>query len=297
MERTTETRNPDTMNLDQMTSLEIVRAMHRRDVRALEAVGGALERIAGAVDRIAERMGRGGRLIFVGAGSGGRMAKLDAIECPPTFGVPPTLVFALVAGGDAAMLGSVEGAEDDADAARRDIAQAGVTEADAVVGVAASGSTPYTVAAMQEARARGAFTVGLAGNHPSPLTEATEWPIPVVSGPEVLTGSTRLSAGTVQKVVLNMLSTAVMTRLGHVYGNLMVGVQATNVKLHGRAVRIVCGATGADEKTARAWLEAAGWHVKTAVVMGLTGLDAAAARARLEAAGGFVRRAVERKED
>lgn len=291
MNRLTETRNPATMNLDQMSSLEIVRAMHQEDLRALEAVGGALERIAGAVDRIAARMGRGGRLIYVGAGTGGRTARLDTIECTPTFGVPPTQVFALVAGGDAAMLGSVEGAEDDAEAARRDVAAAGVTANDSVVGVAASGSTPYTVAAVQEARARGAFTVGLAANHPSPLTEAAEWPLPILSGPEALTGSTRLKAGTVQKVVLNMISTAVMARLGHVYGNLMVGVQATNAKLRERAARIVCEATGADDATARAWLEAAGWRVKVAVVMGLTGLNAEAAQARLEAAGGFVRRA------
>ncbi|GAB4442602.1 MAG: N-acetylmuramic acid 6-phosphate etherase [Anaerolineae bacterium] len=281
------------MDLDRMTSLEIVQAMHRQDLRAMEAVGGALTLIAGAADRVAERMGRGGRLIYVGAGSAGRAAMLDAIECPPTFGVAPTLVVALVAGGNAAMVGAVEGAEDDAEAGRQAIADAGVTEVDSVVGVAASGSTPYTVAAVEAARARGAFTVGLANNHPSPLTEAAAWPIPIVVGPEALTGSTRLSAGTAQKVALNMLSTAVMVRLGHVYSNLMVGVRATNVKLHGRAVRIVREATGADEATARAWLEAAGWHVKTAVVMGLAGLDADAARARLEATGGFVRRAVE----
>ena len=294
MSRLTEARNPHTMNLDQMSSLEIVRAMNHEDLRAMQAVSDALEGIAGAVDRIAARMARGGRLIYVGAGTAGRLGVLDAAECPPTFGVPPAQVVALLAGGESAVTGAVEGAEDDREAGRRALQEAGVSALDAVVGIAASGSTPFTVAAVEEARARGAFTVGLANNHPSPLTEAAEWPIAVVAGAEVLTGSTRLKAGTVQKVVLNMLSTAVMARLGHVYGNLMVGVQPTNAKLRERAIRLLQEATGADAATARAWLEAAGWHVKTALVMGLAGVSADEARARLEAAGGHARRAIGR---
>lgn len=288
----TEDRNPQSMNLDLMGSLEIVRVMNEQDAHVVEVVGEQAELIAGAVDRIAERMARGGRMIYVGAGSSGRMGVLDASECPPTFGVSPDRVIGLLAGGDYALRNSLEGAEDDAGKGREEIEALGVGPDDSVVGIAASGRTPYTLAAIEEARARGAFTVAVVCNHPSPMAEAAEWAIPLVVGPEVLTGSTRLKAGTAQKLVLNMLSTVVMVRLGYVYGNLMAGVQPNNEKLRGRAVRIVQEATGADESAARGWLEAADWHVRTALVMGLAGVDAETASARLEASGGHVRRAL-----
>ncbi|MBN1284685.1 MAG: N-acetylmuramic acid 6-phosphate etherase [Anaerolineae bacterium] len=288
----TEERNPQSMDLDLMSSLDIVRVMNAQDTHAVAVVGGACEQIAGAADRIAVRMARGGRLIYIGAGTSGRLGVLDASECPPTFGVAPDRVIGVLAGGDYALRHSVEGAEDDRNRGRAEIAELAAGPDDSVVGIAASGHTPYTIAAIEEARARGAFTVSIACNHPSPLADAAEWPIPLVVGPEVLTGSTRLKAGTAQKMALNMLSTVVMVRLGYVYGNLMAGVQPTNEKLRGRAVRIVQMATGANAATAHGWLSAAGWHVRVALVMGLAGVDADTAAARLEAAGGHVRRAV-----
>jgi N-acetylmuramic acid 6-phosphate etherase len=289
----TEDRNLQSANLDLMTSLQIVELMNAEDARVVEVVAGATRRIAGAVERIAARMAQGGRLIYVGAGTSGRLGVLDAAECVPTFGVSPDRVRGVLAGGEAALLTSVEGAEDDRDAGRAVIETLDVTADDAVVGIAASGRTPYTIAAVEAARARGAFTVSVVCNHPSPLASAAEWEIALPVGPEALTGSTRLKAGTAQKMVLNMISTAVMVQFGHVYSNLMAGVQVVNEKLRGRAVRIVQQATGADPETAQGWLDAAGWNVKIALVMGLAGVGAAEASARLDAAGGRVRRAVE----
>ncbi len=290
----TEERNPTSTELDMMSSADIVRMMNAEDAHVVEVVRGMTDRIAGAAEKIAERMARGGRLIYVGAGTSGRLGVLDASECPPTFGVAPERVVGLIAGGDVALRFAVEGAEDDRALGRADIAALDVGADDAVVGIAASGRTPYTIAAVEEARAHGAFTVALVCNHPSALADAAEWAIPLVVGPELLTGSTRMKAGTAQKMVLNMLSTITMIRRGYVYGNLMAGVQPTNAKLRARALRIVQEATGADETQARAWLEAADQNVKTALVMGLAGVDAEEARARLDAVGGHVRHALDK---
>lgn len=285
----TEQQNPRTVNLDQMTPLEIVRAMNDEDATVAHAVAQALPQIATAVGAITARMRRGGRLIYIGAGTSGRLGVLDAVECVPTFGVPPELVVGIIAGGERAFMRAVEGAEDDADGGRRDLAAHNVNALDAVVGIAASGSTPYVLGALEYANAVGALTVGLACNKEAPVTQRSEIGIEVVVGPEVLTGSTRLKAGTAQKMVLNMLSTAVMVGLGKVYGNLMVDVQITNAKLAARARRIVMQISGADEAAAEAALRAADGHAKTAIVMLMRAVDAQQARELLTAHNGHLR--------
>jgi N-acetylmuramic acid 6-phosphate etherase len=244
------------------------------------------------VTRIAEALGRGGRLLYVGAGTSGRIAALDAAECPPTFGTNPEMVQAVLAGGPKAMADAVEGAEDDAAAGAREIDVRGVSPADVVIGIAASGETPFTIAAVRRARERGAWTAGVACNAGSSLEAACDLAIIPVVGPEVVGGSTRLKAGTAQKLVLNMLSTLVMVRLGKVYGNLMVDLRATNAKLRRRAARIVAAAADAAEDQADAALGRAGGRVPVAIVMLRLGLDARAANDRLDRAGGSLRRAL-----
>ncbi len=290
----TEQRNPATGEIDQLPTLAILRLMNREDAGVAGAVGQSLEPIARAVDAVVERLSRGGRLIYMGAGTSGRLAVLDASECPPTFGVPPEMVQALIAGGERALRRAAEGAEDDREAGRADLAQLGAGALDAVVGIAASGATPYVLGAMAEARQRGAVTIGLSNNPDSPLSQAVDMPIVVVTGPEVITGSTRLKAGTAQKMVLNMISTAAMIRLGKTYGNLMVDLQATNDKLRRRAQWLVAEATGVSPDEAGRLLGACGGEVKTAIVVQLLGIDAATARARLQACGGRVREALYR---
>jgi len=290
----TEARNPASMDLDRLDSLGIVTLMNREDARVAEAVRAELPKIARAVDIIAERLARGGRLLYFGAGTSGRLGVLDASECPPTFSASPEQVHGFIAGGPAAITRSIEGAEDDLEAgmaAAQDEARIGPL--DVAVGIAASGRTPWVIGALRAARAAGAATIGLVNNPATPIHDEVDVCIAPVTGPEVLTGSTRLKAGTAQKMVLNMLSTASMVRLGKAYSNLMVDVQPSNSKLRARAVRILQAGADVDEARARALLETSGWEVKTALVMALTEVDAEEARRRLWAAGGHVRRALE----
>jgi N-acetylmuramic acid 6-phosphate etherase len=289
----TEQENPRTSRLDQLSSLEVVRLMNEEDARVAAAVERVLPDVARAVDGIVERLKSGGRLFYVGTGTSGRLGVLDAAECPPTFGVAPDLVQGIIAGGYEACYRAVEASEDDREAGGRDLAARGAGGRDAVVGIAASGRTPYTVGAIEHARSIGAFTAGITCVPESPLAQACEVPIVPVVGPEVVTGSTRLKAGTAQKMVLNMLSTATMVRLGYVSGNRMSNLQTRNAKLRERAVRIIMAEIGADEETARRTLAAAGGSVQTAIVMGQTGAAREAAERALKQAGNVVRRAVE----
>ncbi len=288
----TEARNPATENIDMLPTLDMVRLINSQDAQVPEAITAELPRIAGAIGRIAERMCLGGRLIYVGAGTSGRLGVLDAAECTPTFSTSPDLVVALIAGGERAITHSVEGAEDDAEAGAREVAALNVSERDSVVGIAASGRTPYVIGGMAEARKRGALVVSLTCNRPSPMEDLADVSIAPLTGPEVLTGSTRLKAGTAQKLVLNMLSTGVMIRLGKTFGNLMVNVQATNAKLQARARRIVEEACGITTDEAAARLDACDGQVKPAIVSTLAGVTPDEARRRLDAAGGVVRRAL-----
>jgi N-acetylmuramic acid 6-phosphate etherase len=284
----TEAPNPRTRDLDLMETDVLVGLLAREHQAAMEAVIGATPAIARAVDAIVARLRAGGRLHYVGAGTSGRIATLDAAECPPTFGTPPAFVVAHVAGGDEALLRAVEGAEDDADAGAA-VARAEVAAADAVVGISASGGAPYVVAALRVARELGALTVAVTSVAESALGAAAELAIVVDTGAEAIAGSTRLKGGTAQKLVLNAISTASMIRLGRVYDNLMVDVVATNAKLHARALRLVQQLGRVDAARAHALLAAAGGKVKVAVVMQRRGVEAAQAQALLERSGGFLR--------
>ena len=290
--RRTEQRNPASKNLDRMTALEIVRLMNREDRKVAAAVGRELPAIARAVDAIVDAIRKGGRLIYVGAGSSGRMGVLDAAECPPTFGTSPKVVVALIAGGRRAITRAVEGAEDSERNGERDLRAKKLTRNDVVVGIAASGTTPYVVGALKYARARGATTVAVTSNLRMPVGRLAKIVIAPEVGPEVLTGSTRLKAGTSQKMVLNMLSTAVMARLGHVYENLMIDVMLTNEKLAERALRILAEASGKRVSAAEHALRAGGHDLRVGLVMLKRGIGAAEARKKLKAAGGGLRRAM-----
>jgi N-acetylmuramic acid 6-phosphate etherase len=276
----TEERNPRSLDLDLLSSLDIARLINSEDHFVTQAISTALPAIAGAIDAIAARLSQGGRLFYVGSGTSGRLGVLDAVECPPTFGVPPDLIQGVLAGGYAACHSAVEAAEDDPARGEADLRERCLTASDAVVGIAASGVTPYTIGALRWARQTGALTVSLACNPGAPLSGEAEIAIEVETGPEVLTGSTRMKAGTAQKMVLNMLSTGVMVRLGHVYGNLMVNVQPKNRKLRQRAVAIIREMTSASEEQARAALEESG-EIKVAAVMLRRGCSAEEARRRL----------------
>jgi N-acetylmuramic acid 6-phosphate etherase len=289
----TEKRNPATDAIDRMSALEIARVMNAEDATVAGAVGRELPQIAAAIEGITARLRQGGRLLYMGAGTSGRLGVLDASECPPTFNTPPELVVGWIAGGPGALTRSIEGAEDSAEAGRTDASRLGITSADALVGIAASGRTPYVLGAVAYARERGALTVGLACNSGTPLAQAVDIMIAPVVGPEVVSGSTRLKAGTAQKMVLNMLSTGAMILLGKTYGNLMVDMQPTNGKLRRRAVAIVAQATGLPDTEAEALLRAAHDEVKTAIVAALAGVAPTEARERLVAAGGVVRAALE----
>jgi N-acetylmuramic acid 6-phosphate etherase len=290
--RLTELRNPASRNLDRMTALQIVRLMNREDRKVAEAVGRELPAIARAVDGIVARMQAGGRLIYVGAGSSGRIAVVDASECPPTFGTSPGLVRALIAGGKKAMTGPVEGAEDSKPNAVRDLKRLKLRAADTVVGIAASGSTPYVLAAVAFAKKRKALTVGISANRNSPLGKTAAIAITPQVGPEVLTGSTRLKAGTSQKMVLNMLSTAVMVRLGHGYDNLMIDLALTNQKLRHRVKRILMESSGKDLSAVEHALRQSEHNLRLALVMLKRGLTAEKAKRQLAAAKGDLRRAL-----
>ncbi|WP_199180913.1 N-acetylmuramic acid 6-phosphate etherase [Cryobacterium sp. M23] len=288
----TETANDRTTDLDTMSVADLLTVMNQEDRTVPVAVAAALPAIENAVNAIVGARRRGGRLIYLGAGTSGRLGVLDAVECPPTFGTDPGEVLGLIAGGERAFLQAVEGAEDDPDLAVNDLRAVGLTVADVVVGIAASGRTPYVIGGLDHARSVGAATVSVACNLGAEISRHADVAIEVDTGPEVLTGSTRLKAGSAQKLVCNMLSTASMIRTGKVFHNLMVDVQPTNAKLVDRARRIVTDATGADPDTAAAAIDQAGGHAKTAVVMLLTDTDFPTATARLEQAHGDVRTAI-----
>ncbi len=288
----TEERNPLTSHIDTLPTLDMLTLINAEDQKVALAVRDELPNIASAVDAITVRMQRGGRLIYIGAGTSGRLGVLDASECPPTFGTLPELVVGLIAGGPAALMESVEGAEDDQELGETEVAELAINENDSVIGIAASGRTPYAIGGLLEARKRGALTVSIACNRPSPLEELAEIAIAPLVGPEVVSGSTRLKAGTAQKMVLNMISTAVMIRLGKIYSNLMVDVQPTNAKLRQRARRIVAEATGLELHKATEILSACNGEVKTAIVAVLAGISPELARARLHETGGYVRKAI-----
>ncbi|MFE7778660.1 N-acetylmuramic acid 6-phosphate etherase [Streptomyces sp. NPDC057445] len=289
---TTEAFRPELAEIDRLPTVDIARIMNGEDSSVPGAVAAQLPLIAAAIDATAERMARGGRLIYAGAGTAGRLGVLDASECPPTFNTGPDEVVGLIAGGPTALVHAVEGAEDSRELAAQDLDGVGLTADDTVVGISASGRTPYAVGAVEHARAVGALTVGLSCNPESELAAAAEHGIEVVVGPELLTGSTRLKAGTAQKLVLNMISTITMIRLGKTYGNLMVDVRASNEKLHARSRRIVSLATGAPDEAIEAALTAAEGEVKTAILMLLADLDAPTAVARLDKAKGHLREAL-----
>ncbi|WP_107851217.1 N-acetylmuramic acid 6-phosphate etherase [Oceanimonas marisflavi] len=287
-----ESRNPDTLDIDTLSALDMVTLINRQDKGVPEAVEKVLPAIAAAVDMIETALRAGGRLIYTGAGTSGRLGVLDASECPPTFSVSHGLVLGLIAGGEAAMFRAQEGAEDNKQQGEQDLRDIGLTNKDVVVGIAASGRTPYVIGGLRYARELGAGTVALACNAGSAIGREADIAIEPEVGPEVITGSTRLKAGTAQKLVLNMLSTAAMVRLGKVYQNLMVDLHASNQKLEARAIRIVMQATGENESTAAQALAAADNEVKLAILMLLTGLSKTEARNRLAQGQGVLRRAL-----
>ena len=287
----TEARNPATANLDQLGTLDLVKTMHAADRDVLTAVDQELPHIAQAVDAIVARLDNGGRLFYLGAGTSGRLGVLDASECPPTYNTPPELVQGLIAGGDTALRRSVERAEDDATQGERDLEAQNFSAKDALVGIAASGRTPYVLGGIDYARKLGAATIGLSCVPGSQLAQHAEIAITPAVGPEVVTGSTRMKAGTATKLVLNMLSTASLVRLGYVYGNLMVNVQPTNVKLRDRAARIITTLTDLPHDEATALLDQAG-SVKTAIVMQRFNLSRADAEKKLAQTKGRLRTAL-----
>lgn len=289
---TTETRNPRTTAIDQIPAKDIITMILEEDRAVVPAVAAEAPKIAKLAEVVADRLRVGGRLIYAGAGTSGRLGALDAAECPPTFGTDPTQIVALIAGGEGAMTRSIEGAEDDPAGGANDIAELETGAKDVVVGIAASGRTPYVLGAVEEAKRREAFVAGLACTRPSPLEEAVALMIAPTVGSEVITGSTRMKAGTAQKLILNTLTTTVMVLLGKTYGNLMVDVQPTNEKLRYRAVRIVAMAADIEESHAAELLDRAGGQPKVAIVMALAGMDAETARTRLTQAGGRVREAL-----
>lgn len=288
----TEQRNPNTADIDRLSTLEMVRRINDEDKKVAFAVERELESVAQAVDAIYESLSSGGRLIYCGCGTSGRLGVLDAAECPPTYSTDPEMVQGIIAGGERAMFKAAEGAEDNADAGREDMQKLRLNSRDIVVGIAASGRTPYVLGAMAYAHEIGARTVALTCNKASDMNAAADISIGVETGPEVITGSTRMKSGTAEKMVLNMLSTGAMIKLGKVYGNLMVDVMPTNEKLVRRSISIVSTAAGVDEEVAKSTLESCGFSVKTAIVMLVRGLSADEARRRLDENGGVIARAL-----
>lgn len=289
---TTEARNPRTMNLDQMTPLEIAKVMNAEDAKVAEAVGKVLPQIATAISWAAESLSKGARIVYFGAGTSGRLGVLDAVECPPTFGVSPETVVGLIAGGEKAFVKAVEGAEDDYKLCADELDKIKLTSQDLAIGLAASGRTPYVIGGLRHARALGCRTVAIACNRGSKIGFEADLAIEPTPGPEVLTGSTRLKAGTAQKMVLNMISTGSMVLTGKAYQNLMIDVQQTNQKLVARAVNITMEATGCDRDEAERTLREADGSAKVAIVMLLANCDADCARSRLRQSDGKVRQAI-----
>lgn len=288
----TETRNPDTMTLDQMSALELVTVMNREDHKVPEAIALALPQIASTVEVVEQAFRKGGRLFYLGAGTSGRLGVLDASECPPTFGVDPGMVVGLIAGGDRALRFPVEGAEDDRSLGKQDLMDHNLVPSDVVIGIAASGRTPYVLGALDYAHGIGCKTAAIACNLHSAIGQAADIAIEVSVGPEVLTGSTRLKAGSAQKMILNMITTGAMVRTGKAYQNLMVDVVQSNEKLRTRAENIVMAATDVSREQARHTIDEANGKVKLAITMILTGKDAASAQALLDQSGGSVHNAL-----
>ncbi|ENB2044172.1 MULTISPECIES: N-acetylmuramic acid 6-phosphate etherase [unclassified Vibrio] len=287
-----EGRNPDTMDIDLLPSLDIVQRINQQDKLVPLAVEKVLPEIAEAVDKITEAFKVGGRLFYIGAGTSGRLGVLDASECPPTFGTDPEMVVGIIAGGKEAMFRAKEGAEDDPALGEQDLKENTLTQRDVVVGIAASGRTPYVIGGLEYANELGATTVALSCNPDSPIADIADIAISPVVGPEALTGSTRLKSGTAQKLVLNMLTTASMIRLGKSYQNLMVDVKATNAKLVARAARIVMQATDCTNQEAKTALKETDYDAKLAILMILTGLDKESATEQLNAKQGYLRKVV-----
>ncbi len=288
-----EGRNPDTMDIDTLPTEAILARINREDAKVAPAVAGLIPGIAEVVDAVVERIAAGGRLIYVGAGTSGRLGILDAVECRPTFSVPDSLVIGIIAGGEQALTHAIEGAEDNSDQGAADLHAHTLSNKDVVIGLSASGRTPYVEGALKHATKTGCFTAAVACSPDAPIFEHASVPLCAVVGPECLTGSTRMKSGTAQKLILNMISTASMIRLGKTYENLMVDVNASNAKLRARAVRIVMQATDCTEDVARDALVRADNKTKVAIVMLLTGTDADTARQRLDSSQGFLREAVD----
>lgn len=277
----TERRNINTMNLDELSAVEIIEKINQEDEKIADCVKLAIPEIGKAVEFAVDSIKRGGRLIYIGAGTSGRLGILDASECPPTYGVPFDMVIGIMAGGDKAMRKAVEGAEDSKELAVNDLKELELSEKDTLVGLAASGRTPYVIGGLEYAKSLGAKTVAVSCVRNAKISELADAPIEVVVGAEAVTGSTRMKAGTAQKMVLNMISTTTMVKIGKVYQNLMVDVATTNEKLRVRALNIVSEATGIDKENSKKLLEESGYDVKVAIVMGLAGVDALKARKTL----------------
>lgn len=288
----TEQRNPNSMQLDSLSAQELVALINREDQQVALAVEKCLPQIASAVEKIVAAFERGGRLVYMGAGTSGRLGVLDASECPPTYGVKPEMVVGLIAGGDYALRHPIEGAEDNVQQGQADLEEIDFSARDVLVGIAASGRTPYVLGALNYAKQLGATTVSIASNPNSKMAEVADIAIETVVGPEVLTGSSRMKSGTAQKLVLNMLTTASMVLIGKCYQNLMVDVQASNEKLKARALKIVMEATECDNETAANVLAKANGQVKLAILMQLSGLDALEAQSLLDKSNGKLRQAL-----
>ncbi len=290
---TTEQNNPESVAIDQMDPIQIAMLMNREDLKVVAAVERVLPEIARAIETVTERVQAGGRLIYIGAGTSGRLGVLDASECPPTFNTPPALVVGLIAGGHRALTNAIEGAEDNRQAGEEDLRGVEVDAKDVVCGIATSGRTPYVLGGLAYAQSLGAATLGVTCNEVSELTEVSDVLIAPVVGPEILSGSTRLKAGTATKMVLNMISTGTMIRIGKTYGNWMVDLRATNVKLKDRSIRIVSGITGLDRQRAESLLARCDGEVKTAIVSQALGVEKIEAQERLKAAAGRLRKAIQ----
>jgi N-acetylmuramic acid 6-phosphate etherase len=290
---TTEQNNPESVSIDQMDPIQIAMLMNREDLKVVAAVERVLPDIARAIEMVTERVQAGGRLIYIGAGTSGRLGVLDASECPPTFNTPPALVVGLIAGGHRALTNAIEGAEDNRQAGEEDLRGVELDAKDVVCGIATSGRTPYVLGGLAYARSLGAATLGVTCNAVSELSEVSDVLIAPVVGPEILSGSTRLKAGTATKMVLNMISTGTMIRIGKTYGNWMVDLRATNVKLKDRSIRIVSGITGLDRERAESLLARCDGEVKTAIVSQALGVEKIEAQRRLKVAGGRLRAAIQ----
>ncbi|MBY6035077.1 N-acetylmuramic acid 6-phosphate etherase [Fictibacillus nanhaiensis] len=290
----TEKRNPDTINIDELSTLQVVKKIHEADLRVASCITPVLSEISTVVEKVVGAFENGGRLIYIGAGTSGRLGVLDASECPPTYGTNPNLVVGLIAGGEYALQHAIEGAEDDFDLGKTDLENVNVSEKDVVLAIAASGRTPYCLGAMEHARKQGAFTAALVCSQHSPMEKASDLGITVVTGPEVVTGSTRMKAGTAQKLVLNMISTASMIKWGKIYSNLMVDVQPTNAKLKQRAKNIIMEAAGVSEKEAAQALQEQNGNTKAAIFQLVTGVSVNEAKMHLELQNGRLKEAIKK---